>query len=44
MNYILTRLAAYDARHHQGTNGYFLLRLRGNAAPMGHSQRSVSAQ
>jgi hypothetical protein len=38
MNYILTRLAAYDARHPQGTNGYFLLRLRRTAAPMDRSR------
>jgi hypothetical protein len=39
MNRILTRLAAYDAHHTRGTNGYFLLRLRGTAAPTGHSQQ-----
>jgi hypothetical protein len=42
MNYILTRLAAYDARHPQGTNGYFLLRLHGTALPLGHGRDSVS--
>jgi|GEM_PF-1731119 len=43
MNHILARLAAYDARHPQGTNGYFLLRLRGTAAPTGRSQQPVSS-
>jgi len=38
MNYLLTRLAAHDARHPQGTNGYFLLRLRRTAAQMGRGQ------
>ncbi|HTW91710.1 MAG TPA: methyltransferase domain-containing protein [bacterium] len=28
VNYILTRLAAYDARHAAGTRGYFLLKIR----------------
>jgi hypothetical protein len=39
MNHILTRLAAFDARHPQGTNGYFLLRLRGTAATTGRSEQ-----
>ena len=37
LNHILTRLAAYDARHTRGTNGYFLLRLRSKAEPNGVS-------
>jgi hypothetical protein len=38
MNYVLTRLAAYDARHPQGTKGYFLLRLRRTAVPINRSR------
>lgn len=44
MNYILTRLAAYDARHPQGTNGYFLLRLRSAAVLTGHGQQTAPAR
>lgn len=38
MNYVLARLAAYDARHPQGVGGYLLLRLRRAAAPTGRSR------
>jgi hypothetical protein len=50
MNYILTRLAAYDARHTSGTNGYFLLRIRKTAGPnignhwSGHSSTPPAAE
>jgi hypothetical protein len=33
LNHILTRLAAFDARHTRGTNGYYLLRLHNRAGP-----------
>ena len=38
MNRILTRLAAYDANHHLGTKGYFLLRLRPAAGTAGRDR------
>ncbi len=38
LNHILTRLAAYDARHTRGTNGYFLLRLHNKPGSTGGSQ------
>jgi len=38
--HILARLAAHDARHTQGTNGYFLLRLRSKPGSTGGSLQS----
>jgi hypothetical protein len=38
LNHILTRLAAFDASHNRGTNGYFLLQLRRKPDPTGGSQ------
>jgi hypothetical protein len=38
LNHILARLAAFDARHTRGTNGYYLLRLRSKAGLPGSSR------
>jgi hypothetical protein len=38
LNHILARLAAFDARHTRGTNGYYLLRLRSKAGLPGGSR------